>query len=248
MISRLKTIGFGLLDLIYPPACLVCGADVAEGALCEACVGLFKPIVPPFCDRCGEPISVNRIICKRCEEGIVPAYDWSQAPFQYDGAVLRAIHRLKYESKAALAEPLGRLLAASLDTKTHLIDPDRDPKLPPFDLMIPVPLHTGRMRRRGFNQAERIAQVVATERNLRLAADVVKRVKRTPSQTALTHDERAANIRGAFRVIDPTQVEGKSVLIVDDVLTSTSTARELARVIAEEGCSRVCVLALARSV
>ena len=248
LLNQLNSIGHGLLDLIYPPVCLVCGAELENGALCSSCTREFKPIQPPFCDRCGEPISVGRVVCKRCESGPGPSYDWAQAAFQYDGAVLRAVHCFKYDGKSALAEPLGLLLARSMDAKSPLLDPDRDAKLPSFDMLVPVPLHPGRLRRRGFNQAERIALVVARERSLCVETSAVIRVRRTRTQTARTQEMRSANVRGAFRVTDADLFVRKAVLIVDDVLTSTSTVRELARTISEAGASRVCVIALAQSV
>jgi ComF family protein len=245
---HLQAIGNGLVDLIYPRVCLVCGEDLDGGVLCAFCELQFKPINPPFCDRCGEPISVGRIVCKRCESGPGPAYDWSQAAYQYDGALLRAIHRFKYDGKSALAERLGVLLARSMDARTPLINAERDSGLPEFDMVVPVPLHPGRLRRRGFNQAERIALVLARERSLLMVSNGVRRVRRTPTQTARSLEMRTENVRRAFHIPNPDLFVRKSVLIVDDVLTSTSTVREVARVIAEAGASRVCVIALAQSV
>lgn len=246
--EHIASIAGGLVDLVYPPVCLLCETELSVGALCHKCVQDFQPVHPPFCDRCGEPISVGKIVCRRCEVGPGPAYDWAQAPFQYDGPMLRAIHRFKYDGKTALAEPLGLLLSQSLDVKTSLVDPDRDPGLPLFDLLIPVPLHGSRLRRRGFNQAERIALVVARERGLTLETNAIRRVRATRTQTAMSEAKRAANMRGAFHVADPGLIERKSILVIDDVLTSTNTAREVARTIAGAGATRVCVLALARSV
>jgi len=248
LIDLLKSAANGLIDLIYPPVCLVCGEALESGALCGGCECQFKPITPPFCDRCGEPVSVGRIVCKRCESGPGPSYDWAQAAFQYDGSMLRAIHRFKYDGKSVLAERLGVLLAQSMDAKTSLQDTTRHTDLPAFDMLIPVPLHPSRLRRRGFNQAERLAHVIGRERKLLVVSNAVLRVRRTPTQTARSQEMRAANVRGAFRIVNPDLFVRKAVLIVDDVLTSTSTVRELARTISQAGASRVCVIALAQSV
>ena len=210
----------GLLDLIYPPRCLVCGGDLEEGALCAACERTFTPILPPFCDRCGEPVPAERLVCRRCEQGPEPPFAWSQALGQYDATLLRALHRLKYDGKVALALPLGRLLARSLEAPSPLFDLKRSQDLPAFDAVVPVPLHPSRLRRRGFNQAERIARVVAKERGWRLDTTGLRRVRRTPSQTALTLDARIANVRGAFAATEPMRFDGQAVLIIDDILTS----------------------------
>ena len=210
----------GLLDLIYPPRCLVCGIDLDEGALCPVCERSFKPILPPFCDRCGEPVPAERLVCRRCELGPEPPFAWSQALGQYDGTLLQAIHRLKYDGKAALAAPLGRLLARSLETPSPLFDPQRPQDRPAFDAVVPVPLHPSRLRRRGFNQAERLARIVAKQHGWKLDAQGLKRLRRTPSQTAMTLEQRTANVYGAFASTEPLRFDGQAVLIIDDVLTT----------------------------
>lgn len=259
MIELLKKVGGVVVDLVYPQICLLCGVDIGckagapAAVMCADCVATFQMIEPPYCDRCGEPIKANRVVCRRCEDGPAPAYDWSYAPYQYSGPLMRAVHRLKYDRKVPLAEPLGKLLANSLHTSNagskHLYDTNRDANSPAWDLIVPVPLHSSRMRSRGFNQAEILARVVADSlEGVKLATNLVRRVKRTTTQTAMNPAMRLNNVRGAFQVVSPEQLELKSVLIIDDVLTSTSTARELARVIAVAGASRVAVLALARSI
>ena len=192
------------------------------------------------------------MLCYRCQTGPSPTYDWSEAAYQYDGALLSAIHRLKYDGRKSLAKPLGHLLALSLSNDSHLFDPPSgktdQPRSYSFDLVIPVPLHPGRYRTRGFNQAEELAWEVATHHGWPMVTSSLARVRRTPSQTALSHNQRAHNMAGAFVVTDPDALEMRSVLLVDDVLTSTSTVREASRAVMEAGAARVCVLALARSV
>ncbi len=201
--------------------------------------------MPPYCDRCGEPIPANRILCKRCGQGNSAAYEWSYAPYQYDGSMLKAIHRLKYDGRTALAKPLGKLLASALPNCDPLLDGRT--VLDAFDVVIPVPLHPSRLKTRGFNQAELLAREVCAGTGWHLEIGNLQRVRKTPTQTAMTMEERAANVLGAFTLRETRPMLHKQVLIVDDVLTSTSTAREIARVIAEAGASRVCVCALARS-
>lgn len=238
----------GLLDLVYPPVCLVCRRWIEAGALCELCRKSVTPVAPPFCDRCGAPTPAGRIVCRECEEGPEPPYDWAQTLGQYTGPLRTAIHHLKYHGKSALAVPLGQMLAQSLDgPPTPLLKPRADPALPLFDAVVPIPLHPSRLRRRGFNQSERLARVLAVERGWSLDTTGLRRVRRTEVQALLTSREaRAANVADAFAAASSTYFWKKSVLLVDDVLTTTATVREAAAVVRAAGAERICVLALAR--
>ncbi|HLJ55260.1 MAG TPA: ComF family protein [Chthonomonadaceae bacterium] len=230
----------GLLDLLYPPCCLVCGRDDAE-PFCAVCRAAISPLSPPFCDRCGIQVGAGRLVCDHCEEGPQPDFAWSQAVGLYAGVLLTAIQRLKYDGKLALAAPLGALLAESLRTPSPLL-----PAGQRFDLIVPVPLHRSKFRARGFNQAERLARTLVAPLGCPLSTDALVRARRTPTQTALGRAERRRNVQGVFEVLKPEAVEGRSVLLIDDVLTTMSTVNECARVLRNAGARRVAVLALAR--
>jgi ComF family protein len=246
--TAIREVWNGLLDLVYPPVCLVCREWIAAGALCEMCRKGVSPILPPLCDRCGAPVPAERIVCIECEEGPEPPFDWSQAMGQYTGPLRIAIHHLKYRGKAALAAPLGQMLAHSLDSPvTPLFASRSDPALPLFDTVVPIPLHPSRLRQRGFNQAERLARVLAAERAWPLDTRGLRRVRRTAVQALLTtREERAANVQGAFAAASPTHFWNQSVLLVDDVITTMATVREAASVVRAAGASRICIVALAR--
>lgn len=234
----------GLLDLLYPPKCLICGVEQPD-SLCPACETTIIPLVPPFCDRCGAPTEPNRIVCATCETGPDPSFAWSQVVGQYAGTLRLAIHLLKYKGKPVMAEPLGRLLAKSI-TETHTPLIQQNSGAPSFDVIVPVPLHPSRQRERGFNQAERLGRVVARERGWKLDTNGLRRVRNTRTQTELTAGQRLANVHGAFNATSPLYFERKSVLLIDDVLTTSATMGECARVIRNAGAKRVCLLALAR--
>lgn len=238
----------GLLELIYPPVCLVCRQWIAAGALCEECRKSIAPVLPPLCDRCGAPVAAGRIVCRECEQGPEPPFDWSQTMGQYTGPLRTAIHHLKYHGKTALAAPLGQMLAHSLDSSpTPLLAARSDTAQPPFDAVVPIPLHPARLRQRGFNQAERLARVLAAERAWPLDTQGLRRVRRTEVQALLTSREaRAANVKDAFIARAPTHFWNQSVLLIDDVITTMSTVREAASVVRAAGATRICIVALAR--
>ena len=182
-----------------------------------------------------------------CASGSEPPYAWSHALGQYTGLLRTAIHRLKYDGKTALAEPLARLLARSLDASTAAVmHPTSPASTLSFDLVTPIPLHPFRLRQRGFNQSERIAFYLARGCGWPLDTGHLIRQRRTRTQTVLDVAARAANVQGAFAVRGKTPYRDKCVLLVDDVLTTQATVREAARVIREAGAARVCVVALAR--
>jgi len=242
----------GLLDLVYPPVCLVCG-DFQDDTLCSVCIDAFVPTMPPYCDHCGAPAPAGHSVCQSCERGraAVP-YVWSHALGIYSGTLLHAIHRLKYDGRTALGAPLGKLLARSLDAvPSSMLTPPLLPTLDPagtltFDAVVPVPLHHVRYRQRGFNQAELLAKSLAAERGWKLDTEGLKRVRNTRTQTKLNADERAENVRDAFQTRSTTHYAGKSVLLVDDVLTTSATLSACALAVQNAGATRVCIAALAR--
>lgn len=236
----------GLFDLVYPPRCLVCHTWMERGCFCDGCIDKIEKVAPPFCGRCGLPINEGHPLCERCEKRMEPAYNWSQTLGRYGGALREAIHRFKYDGKTALAEPLGTLLARSLDSPPSplLTSPGGDPLK--FDLIVPVPLHPSRYRHRGFNQAELLARVVSRERKWPIDTAGIRRVRHTRTQALLVRSERTDNVRGAFLCSPPQRYTGQSVLVLDDVLTTGSTLDEVARTIRQAGAERVCIVALAR--
>lgn len=231
----------GVLDVVYPLRCLICGREQSE-PYCEMCQKEIVPLHPPFCDRCGVSVEAGRLVCRDCETGPEPAFAWSQALGRYTGTLRDAIHRLKYDGKAALAKPLGLLLSRSLAIPTPLMKVDETG----FDVVVPVPLHPARFRERGFNQAERIARVLAQKRGWPLNTKGLRRIRQTKSQTTLTASARLANVAGAFAAASPLYFQGQSVLLIDDVLTTSATTGECTRVIMNAGAKRVAILALAR--
>jgi ComF family protein len=165
----------------------------------------------------------------------------------YDLSLLDLIHQLKYKEKIQLAKPLGKLLLGTLVRYWKHND---------IDMIIPVPLHEKRFKKRGFNQAYLLIKdwctlTVNKKRELPstlINTDVLVREKNTKPQTGLSRKERVRNIKNSFRVTDPEKIKGKRVLVVDDVYTTGATTNECARVLLKHKAKRVDILTLARAV
>lgn len=228
---------------LYPSACRVCG-DVIEswrdGVACSACWLEIERGAADFCAKCWTPLTsasgaeAGAVRCGQCDHF---AFDFVRSCGPYRGAMREAVLRLKMAPHipARLRGALRRAFAA----------------LPDFDLIesiIPTPLHPERLAERGFNQAEVIARELAELSGLRVDSTAVIRVKKTERHRAgFGARERARSLEKAFRVRAPRLVEGRVTLLVDDVMTTGSTADEIARVLLDCGARSVNVLTLARA-
>jgi ComF family protein len=233
-----------LLDVLLPATCEVCQrplAGRAERALCAACLATMSPPRAPLCPTCGVPLGGDPAAsCAPCRSA-PPAFATARAaglylPSAAGGNVLaRAVQRLKYDRRRALAQAFGRLMASR-----YPFGPDA--------LLIPVPLHPRRLRGRGFNQAELLAAELARRRGLALAPAALVRPRATVAQPGLGAAARRRNLCDAFRVAAPSAlVAGRDVVLVDDVLTTGATADACARVLRDAGARRVDVFTLGRA-
>ncbi len=243
MNTTLARLGNGLLDLIYPPVCLVCGDSAASGALCGGCVASFLPVPEPGCPVCGRPL--ERDDCGTCarfvaETGAAFAFDGACAGAVYAGALRHAVHLLKYRERERLGVPLGAFLANRLVTDGLLPDPGA------IHFVAFVPMHPSRERGRGYNQARLLAAPISELLAVPLHADgVVIRARKTSPQVGMSDKARRANITAdVFAVPDPGAIRGKGVLLVDDVFTTGTTASACAAVLKGAGAARVQVACL----
>lgn len=238
-----------LIDLIYPPRCLICQAflqdqNTLQGGqdlpFCQACFNDFTVIRSPICSLCGRPFSDGTEQDRACEDCLRkrPSYDIARAPYLYDGALMTAIHELKYAQRSHLADSLGSLLASFAQTWIGELK---------GSLIMPVPLHPRRLRARGFNQSLLLARVVASKTGSDLDFLSLRRTKFTKSQTGLTSEERKKNVRKAFEVVKREPVKGRTILLVDDVATTGSTLNECAKALKRAGADSVLCLVLART-
>ena len=157
----------------------------------------------------------------------------------YEGVLRTAIHHFKYRDRPQLDVPLGGLLAAFARANGAALNGLR------FDALIPVPMHSVRKRLRGYNQSERLTRVLASELGLPLVTEALVRTRATRAQVGLTGEARRGNVRGAFTVRRPEAVRGKTLLLIDDVVTTGSSLHECALVLKAAGAQAVYALTLA---
>jgi ComF family protein len=238
-----------LLNFVYPPSCPACGVRLpveSDRRVCATCIAKIDRIVEPFCAICGEPLRAATVDdsgkCLRCRAS-VRRFRTARSVARYDpsseagpGALGAIIRQHKY----GLDQSLGRALAECIG--------DRLPYPRGIhDLVVPVPLHRARLRQRGFNQATLLGIEVARRLGCAVDAGCLIRVRATPPQTARDHNARRRNVRRAFRVIDRDRVRDRSLLLVDDVMTTGATADECAEVLLAAGAHSVDVFTLARA-
>ncbi len=223
------------LSFLYPPFCQLCGdTTVSDTGLCDHCLADL-PTVTHTCQRCALPLEGQRIhagICGSCLTD-PPPFHRSISPFHYKPPVTRLIAQLKYQRQLNLVPLLSRALASLIDLQHH-----------PVDALLPVPLHNRKLRQRGFNQALELARPLARQFGIPVLSHV-ERHRATPSQLALHASERRNNVRGAFRLRH--SVDYRRIAIIDDVMTTGSTAGEIARLLVEDGVEHIQVWCIARA-
>lgn len=195
-------------------------------------------VEPPFCQTCGEPFPAGLETIIRCTNCAGRAWylEQARAAYRAEGVVRERIHAFKYHRcfhhlrvlVSWLEEGYARFYAGS-----------------PWDGLVPVPLHPSRRAERGFNQAEELARPLARSTGLPLLR-VLRRVKRTGTQTRLRRSERLRNQAGAFAAKPGFDASGMRLLIIDDVFTTGATVNACARVLARAGAARLCALTVAR--
>lgn len=217
-----------LFDWLLPQDCFVCGEESGSSSVCERCASQL-PVDPEVCPVCAAP-TAEGVVCGRCLRD-PPAFDATRAAFAYRFPVDRMVQALKYRDRLVLAGFFAEALR---------------PFRPPGEtLIVPMPLHRHRLRERGFNQAVEIARPLARAWRLPLELAAVVRAVHTAPQTSLSWKARSVNIRGAFHC--QTSLAGKTVIVVDDVMTTGATLDELARTLKLRGAARVWNLVIART-
>ncbi|MFZ0391509.1 MAG: phosphoribosyltransferase family protein [Calditrichia bacterium] len=221
--SRLE----GILQLFYPPVCLVCGSVFNEETdfrhLCAACLDKCRPVA-------GE--TVHRMVTARLSTSYL---DKIFVCLEFEETVQNVIHHIKYRKMNRLAEQFSCRAFSYLEEKDELQQ---------ADLCIPVPLHPRREKERGYNQSDHVAEGFFSSR-IPIFKQGILRQKATVSQTNLDREARMQNVAEAFVVREPDQVKGKKIVLVDDVVTTGATLNECARELKKSGAAAVFALTLA---
>jgi len=219
-----------LARLLFGGVCFLCRGAAAE-LLCAECDAELPRLGAGLCPRCALD-SAGGALCGRCLAR-APHYDATVAALAYRFPADVLVQALKFRAELALAPLLGELLAARLGGAggaTHLV---------------PVPLARERLAARGYNQALEIGRTVARATGARLAPGLCERLRDTRAQTDLPPEERARNVRGAFRA--PKLLEGFSIAVLDDVMTTGATLDEISRTLKAAGAARVVNWVVART-
>jgi ComF family protein len=234
----LRSLAETLRDLFFPAHCAGCGAAVDAGWFCPACTARIRRLPEPFCSVCSQPYAgtMSQFVCINCR-GRAFHFDCAVSVMHSRGVVRDLVHRLKYGGELWLGGILGEFLALGWD----------DPRLTrcPIDALVPVPLHPLRRREREFNQAEILARELGRRKHVPVL-DALRRRRHTTTQTHFDRRRRMQNLRDAFELRQNAPVEGKHLLLVDDVLTTGSTLDECARVLLDAGAETVRALTVAR--
>ncbi len=230
-----------LIDLFLPQRCAACGGPVTAAGLCGGCWTKVDFISKPYCQRLGTPFSYDSGEPLTSPAAIAdpPDYGRARAVARYEGPARALVHALKFHDRLDMAD----VLAAQMVRAGAGLIAD-------CDVVAPVPLHRRRLFARRFNQSALLAERIARLAGLDYAAEAITRVKATRHQVGLSRPERQRNLSGAFKVLPEMRplVEGRRVLLVDDVMTTGATANACARASLRAGAASVDVLTFARVV
>ena len=229
----LGTVARSTLDLVLPIHCLGCGRQ--GEIICRECVASLTRLAPPFCDICGDP-GVSGV-CRDCRRlrGASSLYlSGIRSPFLMEGLVREAILCFKYRNYRVVAPCLGRLMAGYLSDNPL-----------PGDVLLPVPLHSRKLRERGYNQAELLAVAIGNLTGLPVEMGMLARTRNSaPQALSVDINLRRANAAGAFACHG--DLTGSRCILVDDVCTTGSTLNACAEALVAAGASEVRALTLAR--
>ncbi len=227
-------------DALFPPRCLSCRAHLETGErarwLCKNCTLPFDFPAGFFCPSCGR----RSPAVPSCHPG---TRFTGIAPWSYGNTRIRELlHLFKYDGVKVVTTPLGEELRRYLLLSMEL----GGISFSDF-VIVPIPLHPRKLRRRGFNQSLLLARTLRTD-EIPIIENILIRTRATPSQTALKErEERVNNVLGSFAVTNPEPVRGKNILLVDDVITSGATMREAARILKKAGAKKIIGLTAARA-
>ena len=228
-----------VIELFYPSNCVGCGLPLSAGQqLCGACRNSLIRIIPPFCRICSRPfegVFSAAFQCPSCA-GRDMGFECAVAAYRAGGLLRDLIHRFKYSGHYYLRNLLAELLLEAFGDDRLKVS---------IDLIVPVPLHSTRHRERGYNQSEALAEIVSKKSGIPMIRALKRRIP-TQTQTQFDRQQRMRNLRNAFVVRENSGVHGKSLLLLDDILTTGSTLAECALVLRNAGAGSIRAVTVAR--
>jgi ComF family protein len=228
--STIRSYSRDLFNFLVPPICVACEQELERGLVCPDCYDLIRIVGSPICSICGRPTS-DTTLCLTCKKNR-PQFDRVRAWALFLPPVDKVIHAFKYSNRRSLARLLGHSMSRVLASDTVLSA---------ADICVPVPLHGGRQRDRGYNQAELLGRVISEENGIPMVR-CLSRTRNTPTQTKLDDAARWDNVSGAFRHRGTEPLDGRRVLLIDDVMTTGATLHACAAAL--KGCGAQAVYGL----
>ena len=226
----MKTAG-KLIDMIYPRRCPVCDDAVTRPGLyiCEECADDFTPVADPYCMKCGSLLDDETVTI--CEDCMKRPHEFmsGRAAFVYDDILKESLYRYKYGGRAEYADYYAGEMAKRLGSYIRSCK---------ADAIIPIPLHKSRLRKRGYNQAELLAERISACLDIPVRTDILKRTAKTTVQKSLGARQRQNNLKKAFK-IESDVVKLKNILLVDDIYTTGSTIDAAAGCLKDAGALNV---------
>jgi competence protein ComFC len=224
-----EIVALSLCSVTHPDTCVGCERRSSD-VLCLTCFDALPRVGSPVCGRCGLPTAFATFVCEECKN-VDFGFQSARAPLKYDGVGKQVVHALKYRGYKRVVGRLAAPLMLQVVGEGH------------FEAVVPVPLHSSRLRKRGFNQAELLARGVA-EKMKATVSDTLEVVRSTRDQVELSAAQRRANVAGAYSATEP--LRGK-ILLVDDVFTTGATMSACAISLVRAGAKEVHALSLCRT-
>lgn len=235
-----KKIYTTLFNFVFPPKCPSCFKLVDDlGLLCHSCWVKMDFISNPSCERCDNPFAYefNEELCYYCKDD-PPKFSRAVAVVKYDDFSDSLIHSFKYSDKIELAYPISQLMIKRL--KASKLE---------YDILACVPIHNSKLKKRGYNQSAVLAKNISNKMNKKFIPNLLLKVKETDSQSGLTKEDRIKNVKGSFAINKKykDQVFRKTVLLIDDVITTGATVNECCKNLRKAGAKKVVVLTFAKT-
>lgn len=228
-----------MVDILYPPKCFSCNVKVSfHGVLCESCWGKVEFIEKPCCLKCSIPLPASYLggFCERCNRTKY-SFDRNISVVRYEGMMKEIVHDFKFNDKTHLAKVMSRYMLMALGNFCH----------EKFDIVLPVPMHKTKLRKRRYNQAVLLAVNISKSLKIKIKTNVLRKTKETISQINYSRLERFQNLEQAFYIDNIKNIKNKSVLIVDDVMTTGATIDACAKALKSAGAAKVYSVTFART-